>query len=87
MIDKLDLREILLKHETDIDFTKVDGSERTMKCSLRGDLLPLTAESVVKSKSKKDNPNVIAVFDLEKQEWRSIRLDSIKKICYTVTSI
>lgn len=32
-------------------------------------------------KTRKDNPDVCVVFDLEKQEWRSFRWDSLQFIC------
>jgi hypothetical protein len=79
MITKEELSKKLQKKSLSITFTKVDGSERVMNCTLEEKFLP-----VVESKSTKkrlENQGVISVFDLDKQAWRSIRLDSIKSVC------
>jgi len=60
-------------------FTKVDGTERTMKCTLNREYLPEQTdiqEHETKSKTKPDTS--IAVWDVEKEAWRSFRWDSIK---------
>jgi hypothetical protein len=55
-------------------FEKLDGSERTMICTLKEDLLP----TVVESKTKKTpNEKVMPVWDIEAQSWRSFRVDSV----------
>jgi len=59
-----------------VSFTKKDGTVRNMKCTLRADYLPSKAESESTS-TKKVNPDVLAVWDLEKSEWRSFRKDSV----------
>lgn len=63
-------------------FTKVDGTERDMTCTLRSDLLPdkyisLQEES---STTRPVNVNVLPVFDVDKREWRSFRVDSIIRV-------
>ena len=57
----------------EIMFKKVDGSIRHMKCTLN----PALAPKILEVKESKDNPNVIPVWDLEKSQWRSFRVDSI----------
>jgi len=59
-----------------VSFTKKDGTVRNMKCTLRADYLPSKVESESTS-TKKVNPDVLAVWDLEKSEWRSFRKDSV----------
>ena len=34
-------------------------------------------EELLEVKAQKNNPNIIPVWDLEKMQWRSFRLDSI----------
>lgn len=58
----------------EVVFTKKDGTERLMICTLSKEYLP---ETYVAS-GKKINPEVISVFDLENSAWRSFRLDSVK---------
>ena len=52
-----------------------------MRCTLRSDLIP--AAPVVEGKTpKKENPDVQAVWDIEKQAWRSFRFDSVNTIIF-----
>ena len=55
-------------------FEKLDGSERTMICTLKEDLLPSLAEAKI---TKKPNETVMPVWDIEAQSWRSFRVDSV----------
>ena len=61
-----------------VEFMKKDGSERTMECTLNKGYLPMQMD--IKEATTKDNPNVLAVWDLEKRAWRSFRIDSLKKV-------
>ena len=71
------VRRILRTSVLDVTFTKVDGTERVMKCTLNEDLIPQTTRSETPRKS---NPDVCAVWDLENQSWRSFRWDSIQTV-------
>ena len=62
-----------------IEFTKKDGSNRKMKCTLRADLLP-KREVKEDSTPKPINEEIISVFDLEKDAWRSFRVDSVTEL-------
>ena len=84
-----DLREILQEGEATITFTKVDGSERVMKCTLNTDLIPEDAFPQVKldedgnpitPKPRKENLDVLRVYDLEKGEWRSFTIDKVTQV-------
>lgn len=62
-----------------VTFTKKDGTERVMKCTLQPDLLP--KQEVTESKrAKKENTDTLSVFDIEKQEWRSFIVKSVKQV-------
>ena len=63
--------------EVIVTFTKKDGTERVMKCTLKEDLVP---SSELESKGRKPNLEILSVWDLEKDAWRSFRLDSIKTV-------
>lgn len=64
--------------EVKIVFTKADGTERTMLCTLKPEYLPEDQrESLVGKTERKKNPDVLAVYDLEKNGWRSFRYDSV----------
>lgn len=59
-----------------VEFTKVDGTNRVMVCSLNSKYLPETDK--VKGFTETEQKNAIAVFDLEKNKWRSFRFSSVK---------
>ena len=67
----------------EIEFTKKDGTERVMKCTLQEDFLPEVDGVIVfdKDRWKKE---AVAVFDVEKEDWRSFRWDSIKAVRLTL---
>ncbi len=69
---------LLREQNVTVTFVKKDGSERIMTCTLLENKIP--SEKLPKSEKKVKNSDSVAVFDLEKQEWRSFRFDSIKKI-------
>lgn len=60
-------------------FTKADGTERTMLCTKNPDLIAQTYTAPEKKTDRVRGPSeALAVFDLEKNDWRSFRLDSVK---------
>ncbi len=66
-----------------VTFTKKDGSERVMKCTLDPKELP---EQVIteNKKERKQSDNSIAVYDLESKGWRSFVIRSIKRVNITI---
>ena len=80
IIVKEEILEDLHKGICKVTFTKKDGTERVMKCTLVEDYLPkIEAEKVEKNAtSNKRNDEVCAVWDVEKDAWRSFRWDSVK---------
>ena len=61
-----------------VTFTKSDGTERIMVCSLMDQYLPPIMEDA--ETITKDNQNVLAVMDLQARSWRSFRINSIIKV-------
>lgn len=71
----------LFKRETvNIEFTKNDGTTRAMKCTLMPEMLPVQIELEELVNTRKDNPDILAVFDLDKSEWRSFRWDRLLSV-------
>ena len=71
------LQTLLRDNIMEISFTKVDGTLREMKCTLKDTILP---ETSVKEKWETDrlvSENTIAVWDVENNGWRSFRVDSV----------
>lgn len=64
----------LKKNVMKIKFTKKNGDERTMRCTLHDSVLPETNIN-----NRKNNDEVLPVWDLDNSGWRSFRLDSIKE--------
>lgn len=80
-ITREQLSELLHSGECIVEFTKVNGEVRTMPCTLNADLIPpapvkILAEGQV-PKVKKENPDVMSVWCLDKKEWRSFRIANV----------
>ena len=54
-------------------FTKVNGEARRMRCTLQENLLPAKETE----STRKQNDDVVSVWDLENEGWRSFRKDSV----------
>lgn len=77
-------------------FTKKDGTERVMECTTSPKLVPLVEEQVhvtntnnpidfpAPKKEKKINEDVMPVYDLESEAWKSFRWDSVKEVRFTI---
>lgn len=75
------LKSILAVTEATITFTKVDGTERVMKCTLEpAKLPPVVVKEDVKPRKVSDSTKALRVFDVDKQEWRSFTIKNIKRI-------
>jgi len=77
MTKRATLVEGLKRNVLTVNFTKVNGEERTMNCTLHESMLPEVKEG---SSEKKENPDVIAVWDIDKDAWRSFRVDSVNHL-------
>ena len=73
---------VLKEQPVDLKFEKKDGSVRKMKATLKSEMLVEYEKKT--DKEKIVNEEVLAVFDLDKNEWRSFRLDSLKEIHFTL---
>ena len=74
---KSDVLNLLHTETVDVEFTKKDGTNRIMTCTLRADKLPAQTDLEEGIQKKKPNDDVLAVFDLVNQGWRSFRWDSL----------
>ena len=59
-----------------VNFTKMDGTLRGMRCTLRSDMLPPQTD-LEEHTQRKQTTESIAVWDLEVKGWRSFRNDSV----------
>ena len=82
------VKSLLQKGPVTVTFTKADGTDREMHCTLSWEHIPprqqpqdVTEEQLKESKPrKKPDEHSIRVFDLDKQEWRSFRFDRLQKV-------
>lgn len=74
------LRGLLKERVVEITFTKKDGSERVMKCTLSENLIPQAENSSDTAKNRKTSDEALPVYDLEAEGWRSFRWDSVKQV-------
>lgn len=81
MFDKFEIKDNLRKCVAEVNFTKSDGTERKMFCTLMDEYLPEISPRPLEE-ARKENDSVLAVWDIEKKGWRSFRLDSITNINY-----
>lgn len=79
-------REWLVDHLhhgiVNVTFTKKDGTERTMRCTLKADSVQMYEKKTERVKTI--NEDTCPVFDLDKQEWRSFRYDSITRVEFSI---
>jgi hypothetical protein len=80
------LRDTLLKdlrtQVLEVHFTKANGENRIMRCTLQKQMLPESYQRSLEEQTEektfhKENPDVIAVWDLGENGWRSFRIDSV----------
>ena len=75
------LRSNLSTGTVTVTFTKKDGSERVMKCTTDPTYILFKDPTVLESRNERTvSEEVMPVYDLESNGWRSFRWDSIKRI-------
>lgn len=77
------VKGVLTVQPATITFTKKDGTERVMNCTLRSDMLPAVEIKEDKTPRKK-NDNVLSVYDLEANGWRSFTISSVKRVEFAI---
>lgn len=80
MMNQQEIKAALHANVCTVTFTKVNGDERVMQCTLKEDLLPAQTdvEEQIQKKTKTPNADVLAVYDVTAEGWRSFRWDSVK---------
>jgi len=72
------LHDILTKDVVQVHFEKKDGTIRVMNCTLKSDLVTINEKKTERTRAI--NPDQCVVYDVDINEWRSFRYDSIKHI-------
>jgi hypothetical protein len=82
---KEQIRETARAGVINVQFTKKDGSLRNMRCSLQEKYLPKLMDDT--EAAMKDNSDVLAVWDIEVNGWRSFRIDSVTSMTISLEPV
>jgi hypothetical protein len=77
------LLEILNTREAVVKFRKLNGDLRIMRCTLKEDLLPQAIQEnlgKLNVNRLQHIENLVTVYDLDMDGWRSFHLDSIIEV-------
>ncbi len=72
---KESLQELLRNFVAVVTFTKKDGTERVMKCTLKQDIAIPHERKTERVKEPKDN--LLPVWDIDASAWRTITVPNI----------
>lgn len=77
--DFSELKDAIRKGIASVTFTKATGEVRTMMCTTNFGLIPSDKHPVFGAQDAwtQDDIDLMKVFDVEKQEWRSFKLSTI----------
>ena len=70
----------------EVTFTKVNGEQRVMPCTLQGDLLPVVSVEKLKEDRRPSNPDNLSVWCTDKNEWRSFRVANVTSVRTVATT-
>lgn len=73
------VKESLKKNVLEVTFEKLNGEERIMTCTLMESKIPESMKPKGSS-NHKENKDVISVYDLNAEGWRSFRVDHLKNV-------
>lgn len=62
-----------------VTFTKINGEERVMECTLMESAIPESKRPKDDDSGVQRTINVISAFDVRKADWRSFRVENVKE--------
>jgi hypothetical protein len=74
-----EIQKLLWEHQCEVTFTKVDGSVRTMPCTLKAEALP-ARDATKLHETRLLNHKTLSAWCLDKSEWRSFRTENVTHI-------
>jgi len=79
-LTKEELVAALKAHTYNVTFTKVNGEVRTMPCTLNEEIVPkYERKTPVKEATEKEKAT-LSVWCIDKNAWRSFRVDSVTNL-------
>jgi hypothetical protein len=82
-LSRTDLARMLSLGSVTVTFTKVDGTERIMECTIAPHLIPEDNRPIRSGELLTEVPtesDQMRVFDLNVGDWRSFRVSSVKEV-------
>jgi len=84
-MDRTEILDILHKGPCLISFNKVNGERRDMRGTLQESMIPDTKDhgttnDLNTGHIRDVNPSVVVVYDLDKNDWRSFRIENLISI-------
>ena len=77
---KENLIDMLRSNIVTVTFTKVNGEERVMKCTLMSEYIPNAPTNNGQVLLQESESKAVSVWDTEMNGWRSFRVDSVKSV-------
>lgn len=81
------LTTLLREQKVVVTFNKKDGDERVMTCTLNQNIIPedkLPKTKTDQEPEKKKNENVLAVYDINADGWRSFTWANVTKVEFSL---
>ena len=78
-MDRNVIQQALKENMVEVTFTKVNGEQRVMKCTLDSKLIPppTKKDTMSQTKVRELNEEVLAVWDVNAKGWRSFRVANV----------
>jgi hypothetical protein len=80
IFSKENLMDMLRNNVVTVTFTKVNGEERVMKCTLLPEFVPNAPTNNGQVLLQESESKAISVWDIQANGWRSFRVDNVKQI-------
>lgn len=74
----------LLYGPTTVTFTKKDGTERVMKCTLNKELISAPIKNEKEDLLDLIKNSALPVWDIESAAWKSFRWETVKRVEFTI---
>ncbi len=81
------INEMLHDNICEVTFTKVNGEQRVMPCTLMESVIPVAPVHITNTdnpidfpKVKKSSPDTMSVWCTDKGEWRSFRIANVTNV-------
>jgi hypothetical protein len=80
-MDRNVIQQALTENVVEVTFTKINGDERVMTCTLIPNILPAAtkADTMSQKKVRELNEEVMSVWDINAKGWRSFRVANVTK--------